>query len=70
MVRLTSGAIGRKPKREHDYVEGFSKQIAKTPAHVDLKSLPEGYGFQVELKLSDTTSNSSKPIISSIEVAF
>ena len=57
-------------KESYDYVEGFSKQIATTPAHVDLKSLPEGYGFQVELKLSDTTSNDSKPIINSIEVAF
>jgi len=46
-----------KVKETYDYIEGFSKQVAKTPAQVDLSSLPEGFGFQFEVKLNDTTEN-------------
>lgn len=54
----------------YDYVEGFSKQVAKTPAKLDLSSLPAAYGFQYEVKLVDTTENLSKPVIDSIRVSF
>jgi len=47
----------------YDYMEGFSKQIKKVPAQLELSSLPEAYGFQVEFKVSDSTENESKPII-------
>ena len=57
-------------KESYDYIEGFAKQIARTPAQLDLSDLPEGFGFQVELKLTDTTENKSKPIIESLEVTF
>ena len=50
-------------KETYDYIKGFSKQIAKSPAKLDLTTLPEGYGFQYELRLSDSTENPSKPII-------
>ncbi len=55
-------------KETYDYIEGFSKQVAKTPAQVDLSSLPEGFGFQFEVKLKDTTKNRSKPILEKIEL--
>lgn len=57
-------------KETYDYIEGFSKQIKMTPASLDLSSLPEGYGFQFELKLADTTKNVSKPILESVELSF
>ena len=57
-------------KESYDYVEGFSKQVAKTPARLDLSDLPEGFGFQVELRLTDTTTNTSKPLIESLELSF
>ena len=57
-------------KESYDYVKGFSKQVAKTPARLDLSGLPAGFGFQVELKLADTTANASKPLIESIELAL
>ncbi len=57
-------------KEAYDYLPGFSKQIKKTPASLALKSLPEGYGFQFEVKLTDTTENKSKPILESIELSF
>ena len=44
-------------KESYDYTPGFSKQIAKTPAKMERSSLPEGYVFQFEVKISDTTEN-------------
>ena len=57
-------------RESYDHVEGFAKQIARTPARLDTKSLPAGFGFQFELKLTDTTANASKPMIDRVEVAF
>ncbi len=57
-------------KESYDYIEGFAKQIAKTPAQLELSNLPEGYGFQMELKLTDTTENKSKPILESLCLSF
>ncbi len=57
-------------KESYDYVTGFSKQVAKTPAKLDLKGLPEGFGFQFEVRLTDTTENASKPILDKIQMTF
>ena len=55
-------------KERYDYIKGFSKQIKRTPAQLNLAKLPAGYAFQVELKLTDTTANKSKPIIESLQL--
>ncbi len=57
-------------KESYDYTPGFSKQVKTTPATLDLSSLPEGFGFQIELRLTDSTENKSKPIIESIQLSF
>ena len=57
-------------KESYDYIKGFSKQIARTPAELDLTELPAGYGFQVELRLTDSTENKSKPIVESMSLSF
>jgi hypothetical protein len=57
-------------KETYDYTPGFAKQIKRTPAEMDLSKLPEGYGFQVEMKLTDTTENKSKPMIESLGLTF
>lgn len=57
-------------KESYDYIPGFSKQIKKTPATMDLSSLPEGYGFQIELKVADTTDNKSRPVIEGLKLSF
>ncbi len=57
-------------KEQYDYIPGFSKQVAETPAQLDLSSLPEGYGFQFEVKITDPTDNPSKPILDKIELTF
>ena len=57
-------------KESYDYIPGFSKQVAKTPAKIDLSGLPGGYGFQFELKITDTTDNASKPILDEVILSF
>jgi len=57
-------------KESYDYIEGFAKQVKRTPATMDLSSLPQGYGFQIELKLTDSTENKSKPILESLRLTF
>ncbi|MEM1227467.1 MAG: hypothetical protein AAGJ40_17345 [Planctomycetota bacterium] len=57
-------------KESYDYIEGFSKQIARTPAKMDLSELPAGYGFSIQLRLTDSTENKSKPIIESMSLSF
>jgi len=57
-------------KESYDYIPGFSKQVKRIPAQLDLASLPEGYGFQVELKIEDVTDNKSKPMIQSIDLSI
>ncbi len=55
-------------KESYDYIPGFSKQVAKTPAQMDLSVLPDGFGFQVEIKMEDSTENKSKPMIEGIQL--
>jgi len=57
-------------KESYDYIPGFSKQIARNPAKLDLSGLPAGYGFQIQLRLTDATGNKSKPIIEKMVLAF
>ncbi len=54
----------------YDYIPGFSKQIARTPAELELSKLPAGYGFQIQLQLTDSTENKSKPIIERLSLTF
>jgi len=49
---------------------GFSKQVAKTAAQMDLSDLPAGYSFQFEIRIKDTTENASKPLLDSIQLHF
>jgi hypothetical protein len=57
-------------KESYDYIPDFSKQIAKTPAQLDLSQLPAGFGFQIQLRLTDATENKSKPIIEKMTLSF
>lgn len=57
-------------EESYDYLPGFAKQIARTPAQLDLSDLPAGYGFQVELRLTDSTDNKSKPIVDRVTLSL
>ena len=57
-------------KEKYDYIEGFAKQISREPAAMDLSDLPGGFGFQFELKITDTTENESAPVVDRVTVSF
>ena len=57
-------------KESYDHIEGFSKQVSRAPASLDVSNLPAGFGFAFEMKLTDTTTNKSKPMIDSMMVEF
>jgi hypothetical protein len=57
-------------KESYDHIKGFAKQVATTPAQLDLSGLPAGFGFQVELRVTDSTENKSKPIIEGLTINF
>ena len=57
-------------KEGYDYTPGFAKQVQKTSAAMDLSKLPQGFGFQVEVRITDTTEIESKSILDSIVLEF
>ena len=57
-------------KESYDYVPGFSKQVHREPAHLDISSLPAGHSFQVELRMTDKTNNASSPVLDGLELSF
>lgn len=57
-------------KEHYDHIPGFAKQIARTPATMDLRTLPQGYGFSFEFKATDTTKNAAKPLIDQVTLRF
>ena len=63
-------SLGAHREESYDYVEGFSKQVSRAPAQLNLSDLPNGYGFQFEVKLKDTTANESKPILDKLRMTF
>jgi hypothetical protein len=57
-------------QEKYDYIPGFSKQIAKKSAALDLSKLPAGFGFKIELKTTNTTENAAKPILDKLHLSF
>ena len=57
-------------KESYERIPGFAKQVKRNPAQLDLTALPAGFGFQVELKVADSTKNESKPVIESFALSF
>ena len=57
-------------KERYDYVKGFSKQVERTPASMDLSALPDGFGFCFEFRVKDATENKSKPMMDRVTLSF
>ena len=57
-------------REQYDFIPGFSKQVKRTPAVMDLAALPAGHGFCFEIRLEDTTENTSKPLLDAAEMRF
>jgi len=55
-------------KETYSDIEGVSKQIAMKPASLNLSSLPDGFGFQVEIRLNGQ--GKVKPEINTVTLSF
>lgn len=57
-------------RESYEGIEGFSKQIKRVPAELDLSGLPAAAAFGFELRLKDTTANESMPVLDRISVTM
>ncbi len=57
-------------KESYSSIKGFAKQVAKTPAKADLSSLPEGFGFQFEVRIADQVQAKPRPVLEKISMQF
>jgi len=57
-------------KETYDHMEGYAKQIKKTPAAMDLSTLAAGYAFQFEFKTSPAAGNGVLPVMDRVVLQF
>ncbi|BCX46825.1 hypothetical protein HAHE_07330 [Haloferula helveola] len=57
-------------RETYDYVDGFAKQVDRTPAKLDLSGLPEGFGFQFEIRTKKSTDNGVLPVVDRVSIDF
>ena len=57
-------------KESYDYIEGFAKQIASTPATLDVSRLPAGFGFSFQFRTKTARENQVKPVMDSVKLCF
>ena len=57
-------------KETYDHKPGFARVVDATAAQLDLSSLPNGFGFKFEYKVTDKTTNHSSPIMNNVEMSF
>ncbi|MEM8709650.1 MAG: hypothetical protein AAGG01_01760 [Planctomycetota bacterium] len=57
-------------KETYDHTPGFSKQIARTPAALDLSALPRSHGAAFELRLESPPERGVRPVIDAVELSF
>ncbi len=57
-------------KESYAPIKGFSKQVERIPASMELTDLPAGFGFCFEFRTTDTTGNLSAPTLDSISMFF
>ena len=60
----------REVKESYALIKGFSKQVERIPASMELTDLPAGFGFCFEVRTTDTTGNLSAPALDSISMFF
>lgn len=57
-------------EEQYHLIEGFSKQVARTDASLDLRTLPPGYGHCFAFRVTDATENDSRPELEKIILFF
>ena len=60
----------QKVSESYEAVPGFAKHVSKTPAQLDLSNLREGFGFQFEVKVSNTTENDVRAQLDKVSLTF
>ncbi|MFK7909711.1 MAG: Ig-like domain-containing protein [Akkermansiaceae bacterium] len=54
----------------YDHKAGYIRVVEKTPAQLDLSSLPAGYNFEFEFRVDNTEVPDTAPIMDRVEMAF
>lgn len=54
----------------YDHTPGYARVVTKTPAQIDLSTLPEGYGFEFEFRIDNTIVAAVSPIMDRVEMTF
>lgn len=57
-------------KERYSHKKGFVRIVEAEPARIDLSSLPRGFGFKFEFRMSDATENKSRPVMDSVTLRF
>ncbi len=57
-------------KETYERMEGFSKQIKRIPARLDLTQLPAGFGFCFEVSVKKLSGNTFVPVLDGINMSF
>ena len=57
-------------KESYDHKPGYAKHVVKTPAVIDTKGLPKGYGFQFEIKIDAANGAVAKPLLDKVTIGF
>lgn len=57
-------------KETYDHKPGYARVVDAAPAELNLSSLPEGFGFKFEFRVTDKTSNSSVPIMDKVQMSL
>ena len=57
-------------KESYDHKPGYAKHVVKTPAVIDTKLLPKGYGFQFEIRVTAANGADAKPLLDKVTIGF
>jgi hypothetical protein len=57
-------------RESYESIKGYSKQVKRIPAELDLSGLPAAEGFGFELRIKDSTANPSMPILDSVSISI
>ncbi len=60
----------QKVSERYDYIKGFSKQVSRIPASIDLTDLPAARGAAFEFRVETKTDNESRPIMDTVTLSY
>lgn len=54
----------------YSHTPGYARVVTKTPAEIDLSSLPEGFGFEFEFRINNSVVPAVSPIMDRVTMTF